>query len=329
MLINLFHKWRIIQVLMLLAILSGCKNLSETQEMKGEPIINMNSSTNENGTIGNNLEEQAVLKNDNSVAQNYDFFGVWEFTNNLPGYIGGLSQTEIDSYLGKQVTLSQQLYQFEEEVLNNPHYKFEEMLTTDFVDGYKLSYEAWDIEEKYITMVEVLENDGSRWSGTFSGFYIIDSRIIVVIEGEFFELTRVSEGIENHESNIIDPETVEKGQLINGLTVVNVDKSGVDSEVQINDISFSGELTLSGMYEWGETGDGDGYVFTVDEAEIMLGKLPLLKDFQDENTLLITNSEEAKQILPLTSGRATLTFSNYSIGYRQIMISADLVGVVD
>lgn len=126
---------------------------------------------------------------------------------------------------------------------------------------------------------------------------------------------------------IINPAAVEIGQSIGGLTVLELDTSGTGTDLQVNDITFSGELTLTGAYEWDDTGDGFGYIITLDEE--MVERIPLFEDFADERTLILGNTEEAAELLSSSSGKATFVLTNYSIGYRQIMISADLVKVME
>lgn len=126
---------------------------------------------------------------------------------------------------------------------------------------------------------------------------------------------------------IINPAAVEIGQSIGGLTVLELDTSGTGTDLQVNDITFSGELTLTGAYEWGDIGDGFGYIITLDEE--MMERIPLFEDFADERTLILGNTEEAAELLSSSSGKATFVLANYSIGYRQIMISADLVKVME
>ncbi|MFD3260741.1 hypothetical protein ACE3MQ_19290 [Paenibacillus lentus] len=126
---------------------------------------------------------------------------------------------------------------------------------------------------------------------------------------------------------IINPAAVEIGQSIGGLTVLELDTSGTGTDLQVNDITFSGELTLTGAYEWDDTGDGFGYIITLDEE--MMERIPLFEDFADERTLILGNTEEAAELLSSSSGKATFVLANYSIGYRQIMISADLVKVME
>lgn len=126
---------------------------------------------------------------------------------------------------------------------------------------------------------------------------------------------------------IINPAAVEIGQSIGGLTVLELDTSGTGTDLQVNDITFSGELTLTGAYEWGDTGDGFGYIITLDEE--MMERIPLFEDFADERTLILGNTEEAAELLSSSSGKATFVLANYSIGCRQIMISADLVKVME
>lgn len=277
------------------------------------------------GTIASKEEGNIPVTVDDNAMN--DFFGGWKITKVLPGYISGLTQEEADAYIGRQVTYMPSYCEYDGKILHHPHYKYEQLPTSEFIDGYKLSNEDWNIEEEYITRVEVYQDETQTqpWQEYVSSFYIIDSHLIINIEGDFFQMDRV---VGNSSSRtIINPATVEIGQSIGGLTVSEIDAVGTGEDLQINDITFSGELTVTGTYEWEDTGDGLGYIITVDEEAIQT--IPLFEDFPDEKTLVLSNTEEAKKLFSSSSGNATFVITNYSIGYRQIMMSADLVKVIE
>ncbi len=140
-----------------------------------------------------------LFEDDSQVNIEDEFFGVWEIVKVLPSYISGLSQEEVDNYIGEQITYMPSYYQFEQQIIDNPYYNYEKMPASDFIDGYKLSYEDWDIEEEEIIIVEVYqgEEEMQNRENEISSFYIIGSQVVFVIEGEFFELTPVSEELQN------------------------------------------------------------------------------------------------------------------------------------
>lgn len=326
-----FHN-KLFILLIMLVIISGCKDNPEviTNENEADTPVTVNQDRNvinqgeqaNTPTEDNDKEDEADT---NSNINAYDFFGVWELTKILPGYISGLTQEEAEAYIGKQVTYMPLYCEYEEQVLHQPHYKYEQLPTSDFIEGYKLSNQDWNIKEDYITRVEVYQDETQMepWQEYVSSFFIIDSHLIINIEGDFFQMDRITG---SHLSRtIINPATLEVGQQIGELTVSKLDISGTDADLQINDITFSGELTLTGSYEWGDTGDGVGYIITLDEE--MLERIPLFEDLVDERSIVLSNTEEAKKILSSSSGKATFVLTNYSIGYRQIMIKADLVEV--
>lgn len=136
-----------------------------------------------------------LFEDDSQEHDEDEFFGVWEIVNVLPSYISGLSQEEVDNYIGEQFTYTPSYYQFEQQRVDNPYYSYEKVPTSDFIEGYKLSYEDWDVEEEEIIDVGVYqdEEEMKNRENEISSFYIIGSRVVIVIEGDFFELAQVSE----------------------------------------------------------------------------------------------------------------------------------------
>ncbi|WP_435923528.1 hypothetical protein [Paenibacillus sp. DYY-L-2] len=324
-----FHN-KLFILLIMLVIVSGCKDNPEVITNENEtdiPVtVNQDNNVMNEGKQTNTPKEDSNKEGEaDSNINASDFFGVWEFTKILPGYISGLTQEEAEGYIGKQVTYMPLYCEYEGQVLHQPHYKYEQLPTSDFIEGYKLSNQDWNIKEDYITRVEVYQDETQMepWQEYVSSFFIIDSHLIISIEGDFFQMDRITGS--NLNRTIINPATLEVGQQIGELTVSKLDISGTDADLQINDITFSGELTLTGSYEWEDTGDGFGYIITLDEE--MLERIPLFEDFDDERSIVLSNTEEAKKMLSSSSGKATFVLTNYSIGYRQIMIKADLVEV--
>lgn len=314
-----FHIKKLMFLLIMLVVICGCKDSTKVSKPTevSHPVTNNDIAINEeNKKTDINTERNEPV-----------FFGVWEFTKTLPGYISGLTQEEADSYIGKKIQYLQSFYEFENESINNPYYKYEKMLASDFIEGYKLSNEDWDIQEKYITKVEVYPDEPQKDSleEYVDSFFIIDSHLIINIEGEFFEMDRVANS--GNKRMIVNPSIVEKGQTIGELTISELDISETGTDLQVNDITFSGELTVSGTYEWADTGDGVGCIITLDEEKVR--GIPLLEGFENENTIVIRNTNEAKELLPDSNGSGTFIITNYSIGHRQIMISAELVEVIE
>lgn len=327
---DLFQNNKLIILLIMLVMISGCKDNTGTIANEGNiPVTVDNNAINQGTEVIKPTEtnKEGSGGDTNTEILENDFFGIWKITKVLPGYISGLTQEEADAYIGRQVTYMPSYCEYDGQTLHHPHYKYEQLPTSEFIEGYKLSNEDWNIEEEYITRVEVYQDKTQTqpWQEYVSSFYIINSHLIISIEGDFFQMDRVIGN--NLSRTIINPATVEIGQSIGELTVSEIDALGKGEDLQINDITFSGEITVTGTYEWEDTGDGFGYIITVDEEAIQ--RIPLFEDFPDERTLFLSNTEEAKKLLSSSSGNATFVITNYSIGYRQIMMSADLVKVME
>lgn len=124
---------------------------------------------------------------------------------------------------------------------------------------------------------------------------------------------------------VIDKEVIKVGDVLCGLKV----KSLEIHDEYLNDITFEGEIEISGEYEYSEyTGDGDGYCFTMDEESTK--KFPHLKDIRPDKkiSLSLHNRDVAEKAFGFGSGHATVVIDEYSVGMRQIMTSAKIVRVV-
>lgn len=120
------------------------------------------------------------------------------------------------------------------------------------------------------------------------------------------------------EPNDVEPDIVKIGDQICGLTVKEIDS--------FKGVKFDGKVTLSGVYEYSDyTGDGAGYVFTVDEE--FRSKLPKLKNDPSSNKYFILHKVD--NIFKKGRGRATIVIDNYYLVESQITTDAELVEVVE
>lgn len=153
-----------------------------------------------------------------------------------------------------------------------------------------------------------------------------ESKEVNTIEDQNGEKGTTAE-INNNEpnsSNIIDKSKVKIGDVILGLTVKSLDLS----EGHLNDITFSGEIEISGTYEWvTDFGDGSAFIFTVDEASF--AKLPILEGLiMNTRTIVISNTEFAKEAFTGNTGSAQIVIDNFSVGERQILLGADMIRIL-
>lgn len=126
------------------------------------------------------------------------------------------------------------------------------------------------------------------------------------------------------ENNIVYKAKVKIGDKIAGLTVKSLDMS----DGYLNDITFSGEVIVEGEYEWtDDTGDGEGYVFTLDNDSIK--KLPTLEGTEDIDYFILINDDYVEKSLNSIKGKAKIVIDEYSLGERQIPTGAKLVRVAE
>lgn len=123
------------------------------------------------------------------------------------------------------------------------------------------------------------------------------------------------------EPNDVEPDVVKVGDRICGLTVKEIDK--------FKGVKFDGKVTLSGVYEYTDyTGDGEGYIFTVDEE--FRSKLPKLKiDPSSNKSFILHEFDKVDNIFKKGKGRATIVIDNYYLIDSQITTDAELVEVVE
>ncbi len=253
----------------------------------------------------------------NMIQEREGIYGMWEFSK--PVTIYGLSPEATIEYMGKQFTYMQDFCRCGISGLNNPQYSIEKLEKENFNEELKQFLDNNSIEKNYVTSIKIFKDNEKQdeWEGLGNEFYKIDDRIIVNIDGKLCELKRIFSGkVDNY---LVDKNSIQTGQKIGSLTVKSVDKV---SEA-VNDITFSGEIHVKGIYEWCDTGDGYGCIITLDENSREI--IPVFEDFANEKSIKINNTEMAKELLTKETGEAEIVIDNYSIGERQIMVSADIV----
>jgi len=272
-----------------------------------------------------NLENYSKQESEENTSMNIsenneNFYGIWEFIEPVTVY--GLSPEESIEYLSSQFIYMPQFCRCGGSGLNNPKYLIEKLGSERFGEDLQQHLDKNNIKVDFANRIVIFEDDEKqeKWEAFGGEFYKVGDKIIVDIDGKLFGMRRVFEGeVENY---LIDKDTVHIGQKIGPLTVKSIERI---SEL-INDITFTGEITVKGVYQWDYTGDGYGCVITLNEDSRKT--IPVFEDYANEKIILIHNTEIAEKLLPKESGEAEIVIENYSIGERQIMISADLVRVI-
>lgn len=266
-------------------------------------------------------KQESEEQRDMSISEiKENFYGIWEFTK--PVTIYGLSPEETIEYMGNQFTYMPQFCRCGRSGLNNPNYSVEKLGRENLDESLKQFLENNNIKEDFVHKIEIFEDNGKekKWDSLGSELYKIEDRIIVNIDGQLCELKRVFDGeVDNY---LIDKDTVHIGQKIGSLTVKSIEGTP-DS---MNDITFTGEITVKCVYELYDTGYGYGCVITLDQDSRKI--IPVFEDFANEKNIRINNVEAVQKLLTKESGEAEIVIDNYSIGEREIMISANLVRVI-
>lgn len=265
-----------------------------------------------------NFDFQESEGQTNMILDKEEFYGIWEFTK--PVTIYGLSPEKTIEFMGKQFTYMQDFCRCGKSGLNNPEYSIEILEKENFNEDLKIFLDNNSIEKDYIHRIKIFKDKENEWNGLGNEFYKIDDKIIVSIDGELYELKRIFSG--KTDNYLVDKNSIQTGQKIGTLTIKSIDKV-LES---VNDITFSGEIHVKGIYEWCDTGDGYGCIITLDESS--RGSVPVFEDFANEKSIRINNTEMAKELLPKETGKIEIVLDNYSIGEREIMMSADVVRVI-
>lgn len=123
--------------------------------------------------------------------------------------------------------------------------------------------------------------------------------------------------------HVVDKRGIQAGDVVAGLKVVSVDRRAGS----LVDATFDGAVELVGEMEWLEnTGDGPGYIFTIDKA--YADKLPVLNEAESLGVLKLKVQAENKQLPPKQKTKVKVIVDGYSVGERQLSRSAVLVKVV-
>ena len=152
-------------------------------------------------------------------------------------------------------------------------------------------------------------------TGAISGYRVNYADLLTIINqsGPLWQSLR---------SNVIDPERIKAGDRIAGLTVASLEKTGKS----IKDVSFFGEMELTGTVKWVEnTGDGAGYLFTVTAPES--SKLPAIG--RERETRIIAVDIKAAELfkLPPEKTKVRIVIDALSLGERQIGARAKVIKV--
>jgi hypothetical protein len=149
--------------------------------------------------------------------------------------------------------------------------------------------------------------------GSISGYRVDYADLLPIIDqsGPLWQSLR---------SNVIDPERIKAGDRVAGLAVASLEKTGKS----IMDVSFAGEVELTGIVEWSEnTGDGAGYLFTVTAPES--SKLPAFGRERETRVIAVDIRAAGSFQLPPEKTKVRIVIDALSLGERQIAARAKVI----
>ncbi len=153
-------------------------------------------------------------------------------------------------------------------------------------------------------------------TGSISGYRVNYADLLPIIDqsGPLWQSIR---------SNVIDSKRIKTGDRVAGLTVVSVERN----ENFLTDVSFSGEMELTGTVEWLEnTGDGPGYLFTVQAPES--SRLPALGRERETRVIALDFQGTESLRLPQGKTKVRIVINHFSLGERQISERANVIKVI-
>jgi len=120
------------------------------------------------------------------------FSGAWEIAMEVPTRgIVGLTQEEANSYLGTKISYSNESATFGDDICRIPNYKTTEIKEDDFFSGTYNSFKELSINGEYILRVELkCESKSKDWFYGSSFYYNDENRLLILIDGVWFELLR-------------------------------------------------------------------------------------------------------------------------------------------
>lgn len=150
-------------------------------------------------------------------------------------------------------------------------------------------------------------------TGSISGYQVRYADLLDSIDqaGPFWQALR---------QNVVDKNRVKIGDVVAGLKVIALDRRNNS----LLDATFAGEVELEGTSEWLEnTGDGPGYIFTVQMPEA--AKLPALGLEKETRLIGLQVASPISTLLPQAKSRVRLVIDRFSLGERQIAAQATVV----
>ena len=150
--------------------------------------------------------------------------------------------------------------------------------------------------------------------------------LVILFHNPSIEPTEQNEAdVEESASLYLEKSSLREGMRAGKFTIASVEIS----DGYVSDVTFSGEIELTGEYFYSEyTGDGDGYIFNAGTSGA--ARLPVVQGVNEGEGafLLLSNYETAFKAFGYSAGEATIIIDNFSVGERQMGSMARLVRVV-
>ncbi|AWB43149.1 hypothetical protein DCC85_02135 [Paenibacillus sp. CAA11] len=288
------------------------KDVSEQAQEKGDSAMNPVTANESPSDTQEHSQHPAV--------KGVSYLGEWEISKDLPSNISALSDEEITDYIGTKLVYHEDRSDFNGEQLRNPVYSIQSQTRDEFEEGYKVNLDDWSLKGDSIQEIQVYKDQGKtqEWDEYAGTTYLIDGKLVISIEGQFFELKKVDP---DSQPPTVKADRIKAGSKLSGLTVKEVTKN---EDGTVSQITFSDHITVEGSYELAETEEGLAYQLTPDTAYKKM--LPVLDEAMasDPIIVLISGDSQHKE----EKGHAKLTISNYSIALAQISRSAELVKLI-
>ncbi|MDU1350919.1 hypothetical protein [Clostridium butanoliproducens] len=189
-----------------LVTLYGCSN--DKNNKKAAEVANEKNAAIENQIVNNNEKnsnnekisdidsiEGDDINANNAIKDTKSYMGSWRISQYICACIGIYSQDEIESFIGKTVTFSDETANYFKEkhvdnidTLDNPIYEETDMTVEEYLNGYKLSNSSVGLNGTTINQIDIMDENKDCLLSLVKD----DNRLFIHLLGVFLELEKIN-----------------------------------------------------------------------------------------------------------------------------------------
>ncbi|WP_291583747.1 hypothetical protein [Clostridium sp. UBA6640] len=192
--------------LILLVIFYGCSSDKNNEKAthstneKNNIIENQIVNDNEKYSTGKKTSDVYSIETDDNNVNNKmqdikSYIGSWKISKYICAGIGIYSQDEIESFIGKTVTFSDETANYFEEqrvdkmsFLENPIYEENDMTIEEYLNEYKLSNNTVGLNGTTVKQIDIMDENKDRLLSLLKD----DNGLFIHLPGVFLKLEKVN-----------------------------------------------------------------------------------------------------------------------------------------